>query len=72
MSRQKEYFVFRRPNSMRGHKFTDDVALCKAFSLQQAKKQFSKYYADVQDCEICKITGENLKRTDEVIILTDY
>ena len=71
MSRQKEYYVFRRPNQMKGHKFTDDVAVCKAYSIQQAKKLFSRYYADVQDSEVSKMRSKREDPT-RVFILTDY
>ena len=69
MSRQKDYYAFARPNQMIGHRFTDDVALCKAISHSQAKKIFSRYYADVQDDEISKISG---RVRDGIVILTDY
>ena len=70
MSRQKEYYVFARPNSMVGHKFTDDVALCKAVSKSQAIKIFSKYYANVNGDEVFRLTTKDYK--PEVMILTDY
>ena len=66
--RQKQYYAFTRPNAMMDHKFTDDVALCKAISFSQAKKIFSKYYRDIQDDEIRCLAGSK----DDVIILTDY
>ena len=78
MSRQKEYYVFRRPNAMVGHKFTDDVAVCKAISKSQAIKQFSKYYADIQDDEVSRLrprqysSGCHMIDYDTVTILTDY
>lgn len=78
MGRQKEYYVFARPNVMTGHKFTDDVAVCKAISKSQAIKQFSKYYTDVQDSEVTKLrprkysSGCTMIDYDTVIVLTDY
>lgn len=71
MSRQKEYYVFTRPNTMIGHKFTDDVAICKAISKSQAIKKFSRYYADVKDCEVIKLLETN-HIEGGVVILTDY
>lgn len=70
MSRQKEYYVLARPNTMVGHKFTDDVAICKAISKSQAIKIFSKYYTDVDSDEVFKLVNKDNK--SEVIILTDY
>ena len=71
MSRQKEYYVFTRPNTMIGHKFTDDVAICKAISKSQAIKKFSRYYADVKDYEVIKLLSAN-HIEGGVVILTDY
>ena len=67
----KKYYAFRRPNGMTGHKFTDDVALCKATTYRKAKKIFSKYYADIKDEEVILISGV-IKRNEEFIVLTDY
>lgn len=78
MSRQKEYYVFRRPGQMKGHNFTDDVAVCKAISKSQAIKQFSRYYADVKDNEVDRLRPRQycasalLLDYDTVTILTDY
>lgn len=54
--RQTAYYVFTRPNQMKGHKFTDDVALCKAQSVTEAIKEFSKLYKDVKPNEVHKLT----------------
>lgn len=71
MSRQKEYYVFRRADAMVDHQFTDDVALVKAISKTQAIKKFSRYYADIQEDEVFKLINR-FTDTDGVIILTDY
>lgn len=70
MTRQQAYYGFARANQMRDHKFTDDVAVCKAISLQQAKKKFSRLYSNIQDNEVFKITGNF--NVYGVFILTDY
>ena len=70
MSKQQSYYAFRRPNAMVEHKFTDDVAICKAINFRQAKKIFSKYYADIEDDEIIRITG-NLNSSN-FLVITDY
>ena len=77
MGRQKEYYVFRRPNAMIDHRFTDDVALVKAVSKAQAIKLFSRYYADIQDDEVFKLLPRKYHSSqmidyDIVHILTDY
>ena len=70
MARQKAYYCFARPDTMRDHKFTDDVAVCKAISHDQAKKIFSRLYADIRDEEVFKITGNF--NSYGIMILTDY
>ena len=64
-------YVYARPNQMKGHKFKDDVALCKAWTLKGAIKKFSRYYAD---CEkyVSKLRRFNKRYYSNVIILTDY
>ena len=70
MARQQAYYCFARPDVMRDHKFTDDVAVCKAISHAQAKKIFSRLYSDIKDEEVFKITG-NFNNYG-IMILTDY
>ena len=76
MSKQKQYYAFTRPDAMEGHKFTDDVALCRASNFRQAKKIFSEYYADIKDDEIrCLAVTKDMhkqKKPNSIIILTDY
>jgi len=64
-------YVYARANAMEGHNFTDDVALCRAWSLKGAIKKFSKYYFD---CEkyVFKLRRFNKRHYSNVIILTDY
>ncbi len=73
MNRPLEYYVFTRPDAMVEHRFTDDFALCKARSRGDARRIFSKYYADVQDSEIRKISGLlSGKHGDNFTVLSDY
>jgi len=75
MNKNKKYYAFSRAGAMAGseHKFVDDVALCKATSFRQAKKIFSKLYADIKDEEITLISGMfNNGVYGDVIVLTDY
>ena len=62
-------YYFARPDQMEGHNFTDDVALCKAWSKKSAIKKFSALYADVKDKEVKRI---NWLQKPMVKILTDY
>lgn len=63
-------YAFARPDQMVDHKFTDDVAVCKAKSLEDAKIKFSRLYADIKDDEIWKVNFSN--SDTEVAVLTDY
>lgn len=73
-NKNKKYYAFHRAGAMAGleHKFVDDVALCKATSFRQAKKIFSKLYADVKDDEIVLVSGQINNYYGEVMVLTDY
>ncbi len=73
-NKNKKYYAFHRAGAMAGtgHKFVDDVALCKAASFRQAKKIFSKYYADIKDDEIVLVSGMINNYYGEVMVLTDY
>ena len=37
-------YYYAKADQMEGHSFSDDVALCKAFSLKGALKKFRKRY----------------------------
>lgn len=62
-------YYFARANTMVGHNFTDDVAICKAWSKKSAIKKFSEAYADVKRNEVKRVKW--LKKP-KVKILTDY
>ena len=64
-------YVYARPNAMIDHDFTDDVALCRAWSLKGAIKKFSKYYSDCDEY-VFKLRRFNKRHYSNVIILTDY
>jgi len=78
--RQTVYWVYAKPNQMQGHKFTDDVALCKAQSKSEAIKKFKILYAVVEDKDVHKLaTGKERydynnpdSRYRDLWILTDY
>ena len=73
-NKNKKYYAFHRAGAMAGsgHKFVDDVALCKATSFRQAKKIFGKLYADIEDNEIMLVSGMINNYYGEVMVLTDY
>jgi hypothetical protein len=54
---------------MEEHKFTDDVAVCKATTKKEAMKIFAEYYGNMTAEDV----GELAFRKDQnIIILTDY
>lgn len=60
-------FAFTRANQMLEHKFTDDVALTRAWTRKGAIKKFNRYYSDVRKDEVKVVRVIN-----GVEILTDY
>lgn len=60
-------FAFTRANQMLEHKFTDDVALTRAWTRKGAIKKFNRYYDNVQKDEVKVVRVVN-----GVEILTDY
>lgn len=69
MNSSKKLFYYAKPNMMVGHKFTDDVALCMADSLEEAIELFSKYYS--KDILYGNVAEVDFSKND-VRILTDY
>ena len=63
----KKIFIYRKPNAMIGHRYTDDVAIIMTNNKREALTKFKQYY----DCNIKDI--EEIRINDgEVSILTDY
>lgn len=62
-------YCFARPNQMKGHRFTDDVAICRALSKKQAIKKFNRLYDYVTKEEVFKVKfyGNYFP-----MVLTDY
>lgn len=71
MPNAEDYYVFARPDAMVGHKFSDDVAICRASDFEEALRIFSKYYADIQPKEVWKLSDRTYGESD-FAILTDY
>lgn len=69
-NRQTEYWVFKKPNQMKDHLYTDDVALCKAQSKTEAYNLFYRLYANVEYRDIYRLL--DLANYKGVTILTDY
>lgn len=60
-------FVYKKPNAMIGHKYTDDVAITKAANKEEALIKFKQYYdCDIEDVEEVRFN------VGGVAILTDY
>lgn len=68
MSKKKRLYVYALPNQMQGHKFSDDVAICKAHSKQEALAIFQRLYltADATNVQRLHWFGQNVR------VLTSY
>ncbi len=64
----KELYYYAEPNAMEGHKFTDDVAICEASSLEEAILIFKHLYEHASEKTVSKCVMNNYG----VCILTDY
>ena len=64
-------YVYQRPDVMKGHRFKDDIALCRAWTLKGAIKKFSKYYSDCAEF-VYKMRRFHKRHYSNIIILTDY
>jgi len=71
-NRQTAYWVYAKPDQMvkLKHRFTDDVALCKASSRAEAIRKFHVLYGDVQEEDVTKLN--NHENSYGIYILTDY
>ena len=67
-SYQMKVYVFARPDAMKYHDFTDDVAITIAKDKKEAIKIFSEYYTEIKTNEVKEV---NIG-IGEVAILTDY
>lgn len=60
-------FVYKKPNAMTGHEYSDDVAITRAVNKEEALTKFKQYYdCDIEDVEEVEFN------VGEVAILTDY
>ena len=65
-------YYYARPNQMDGHRFTDDVAICKAFTKKGALQKFRRLY-DIGDEEAKKYVHKvGYNKLFGVSVLTDY
>lgn len=68
----KEYmrlWYYAKPDQMEEHKFTDDVAVCKAVTKKEAMKIFAEYYGNMTAADVHELAFEPNRR---ILILTDY
>ena len=49
-------YCYTKANQMKGHRFTDDVAVVKAICKHSAIKKFRRLYADVQRDDVNRIS----------------
>ena len=65
---KEQIYYYAKPNAMVGHKFTDDVAICFANSVEKAIQKFQQLYDDVSEknVSLCHMNSYG------VAILTDY
>lgn len=61
-------YVYRRPNAMKEHEYTDDVAVTYAMNLPEAKDKFRTLYDIDSHGDIEEINFNDYG----VAILTDY
>lgn len=63
-------YCYSRPNGMIGHEYTDDVAICFAWSRKQAIRLFLRLYSDASEFNVRRVNP--LGYRSRVAILTDY
>lgn len=61
-------YVYRKPDAMVDHEFTDDVALTYARGRKWAIRHFKQLYAQVEDDDVSEVRFN----ADGIAILTDY
>lgn len=65
----EKIYAFTYANGLgKGHRFTDDVAICKAKTLDEAIKKFSALYSNANKNTVKECRANSLG----VCILTDY
>lgn len=68
---RNKIFVYKKPNAMIGHKYTDDVAITKAVNKEEALIKFKQYYdCDIEDIKEVMFNAHGTMYT--VAIITDY
>lgn len=59
------------PNAMKGHVFTDDVAICRAWNKEQAIKKFKRLYRYTDKQMILCVNKVHFNKR-KIAILTSY
>lgn len=63
----KKLWVYSKPNTMMGHRYSDDVALVRASSAEEALNKFKKLYnVNMKDIHLVVFNDY------DIAILTDY
>lgn len=69
VDKSKKLFCYSKPNVMKGHNYTDDVALCYAEDINEASKIFQQLYdKELLEGNIKEVAFNNYG----VFIATDY
>lgn len=64
---KKLLWVYSKPNTMVGHRYSDDVALVRASSAEEALNKFKKLYnVNIEDIHLVVFNAY------DIAILTDY
>lgn len=67
--RREKLFVYAQPNTMEGHNFSDDVAICYANNKEEAVEIFKRGYSYPNLEEYVR---EPYFNSDKFAVLTDY
>lgn len=62
-------YCYAKADQMKGHRFSDDVAVCMAKDKKTAMRNFKKYYGEVDKSDVFLI---KLDDKNNFAILTDY
>ena len=63
-------YAYSKPNTMEGHRFADDAAVCVAETKEEALNKFHKLYGDAQEEDITECDFDSA--FGGVVVLTDY
>ena len=65
---KKRLYAYALADAMVDHRFTDDVAICRAKSRKQAVKKFKRLYGLADETNVSRVRWNDYG----IAILTDY